>query len=85
VATAAYRRWLGQLTLTSPDGVPLVPTRGAVAVEQARDASELEFVERNPLDLIFKLRCRNGHKTLRTAPQILRALRRTPGSWVELD
>jgi hypothetical protein len=33
---------------------------------------------------VFELRCRNGHRTLRTMPQIVRAMRSSPGAWVDL-
>jgi hypothetical protein len=98
IAEAAYRPWPGILTLTSPDGAVLQPigagvqariaetqleratTSGDVATAQAR----LDFLSKNISELIVDLRCRNGHSTLRTMPQIATALRRTPGKWVSI-
>ena len=35
-------------------------------------------------ELAYDLRCRNGHRVLRTVPQIVRAMRGSPGAWVSL-
>jgi hypothetical protein len=35
-------------------------------------------------ELMYDLACRRGHRTVQTMPAILRALRRTPGSWVPI-
>lgn len=96
IAEAAYRPFPGLLTLTSPDGTVLQPLSAAVQLRLAQDRldaattagetataqARLDFVRRNIGELIFDLRCRNGHSTLRTMPQVARALRRTPGQWV---
>jgi len=97
VADAVYRPWIGSLTITSTEGHQITPGRWAVQlrlVEQdmasaaADDLEEaqtrLDFVKRNIGELIYDIRCRRGHSTLRTGPQITRALRRTPGRWVSL-
>jgi hypothetical protein len=93
VADAEYRPWRGGLRLTSVDGDSIDPVSGAVQlrlVQQEGADSPVEaearvaFVTRNLGELIYDIRCRRGHSTLRTAPQIARALRRTPGQWVTL-
>ena len=43
-----------------------------------------DFVRRHLGELMYDLRCRNGHSTLRTMPQLVRALRRAGGR-VELE
>ncbi|MDX6325695.1 MAG: hypothetical protein QOK15_2049, partial [Nocardioidaceae bacterium] len=89
--------WSGDLRLTSPERTPLQPIAAAVqmrlaesrlaaassAGDRATAQARVDFVRRNISELIFDLRCRNGHSTLRTMPQIARALRRTPGQWVD--
>jgi hypothetical protein len=54
----------------------------APGVERRRLQGRAEFVHAHLEELIYDLRCPRGHATLRTAPQILRALRRVPGRWV---
>jgi hypothetical protein len=98
VAEASYRGWPRQLRLTAPDGRGIVPARGVIAVEQAeRDvrnasADEVEDARRrreavsdNRWDVWFWLRCRNGHTAIRTAPDLLRAMREAGGAWVRLS
>jgi hypothetical protein len=95
VADAVYQRWAGRLTITSIDGHQITPGGWAIqlrlaqqdmasaSVEDSEEAeARLDFVRRNIGELIYDLRCRQGHSTLRTGPQIIRALRRTPGRWV---
>jgi hypothetical protein len=97
VATAVHTRWPGNLVLTSPEGYRLQPSSAAVQIrqtqQQLRDAApgdlhhaedRLDFLHRHREELIYDLRCRRGHSVLRTAPQIVRAMHRTPGAWVSL-
>ena len=60
--------------------------RLASASEQDRpEASRRrQFVLGHPGDRLYDLKCPDGHYTLRTAPQISAAIRRTPGTWVTL-
>jgi hypothetical protein len=97
VATAVHTRWPGNLVLTSTDGARLQPESVALQIRMAQqeqaaggavgvDARDrLEFLRRHVDELVYALRCRRGHATLRTAPQIVRAMRRTAGAWVPLD
>ena len=99
VATAVYQRWPGDLVLTSLEGHRLHPMGGAlqvrIAEQEAVEASSstdreqararLDFLERHLGELIYDLRCRNGHRIVRTMPQIVDAMRRTAGDWVSLQ
>jgi hypothetical protein len=98
LAGARYRRWPGSLTITAVEGHPVNPiaagvlrriaerelaeATGAVAREVAEDRRA--FVDRSSTELIYDLSCPRGHRMLRTAPQITRAMTRTPGEWVSL-
>ena len=93
IAEATYRRWPPDLVLVAPSGVLLQPETVAVqmaraqAAEQAGDseaATHVAFLERNLGELVYDLRCRNGHSTLRTMPQLVRSVRRAGGRWVDL-
>ena len=44
----------------------------------------MAFVRRHLGELMYDLRCRNGHSTLRTTPQLVRAVRHAQGRWVDL-
>jgi|SRR5947209_470370 hypothetical protein len=95
VANAVYQRWTGRLTITSIEGHQITPGDWAVQLQLVQQdmasasvgdleeaQARLDFVRRNIGELIYDIRCRRGHSTLRTGPQIARALRRTPGRWV---
>lgn len=97
VADAVYRPWAGRLTIISTEGSPITPGSWAIqmrlveqhlAVAAAEDVEQtqarLDFLKCHFGELIYDIRCRRGHSTLRTGPQIIRALRRTPGRWVSL-
>ena len=98
LAEATYQRFPGYLVLVGPDGARVLPEnagmqerRAVMRVEQAASPAEerqardrLEFLRRNFGELVFDLRCRNGHSTLRTMPQLVRMVRRAPGQWVDL-
>jgi hypothetical protein len=87
LAEATYTRWPGRLVLESPEGARLQPESIGLQLRRARaeqDADRVAFLERHLEELVFDLRCRNGHRTLRTMPQLARAIRTAGGSWVEL-
>ncbi len=95
VADATYRPWTGRLTIVSTEGYAVTPSSWAMQVrlvEQELAAADnlpqaqarLDYLNSHIGELIYDIRCRRGHSTLRTAPQVIRALRRTPGRWVSL-
>lgn len=98
IAEATYQRFPGNLTLTDPDGAYLAPEtagtqerRAQTAIAQAGSPAEeerardrLEFAQRNVGELIYELRCRNGHSFLRTMPQLVRAVRDSTAQWVDV-
>lgn len=96
IGTAVYRRWTPRLTVTSVDGRPTPPESVALLLLRAKAdlaagrggaaaEARVAFLERNITELVFDFRCRNGHSTLRTMPQVVRATRRHPGQWVDLS
>jgi hypothetical protein len=71
--------WAIQLRLAEQDVA-------ATASDDLQEAQpRLDFVRRNIGELIYDIRCRRGHSTLRTGPQITRAVRRAKGRWVSLS
>jgi hypothetical protein len=94
VADATYTRWPPSLVLLSPEGVRIPPENGALQLRRAQaeraehpspEAGErVDFLRRHLGELIHDLRCRNGHRTLRTVPQLVRAIRHSQGRWVDL-
>jgi hypothetical protein len=97
VADVVYRPWAGRLTVISTEGDPIMPSRWAIQMRLAEQdlaaadtehvaqaQARLDFLKSHIGELIYDIRCRRGHSTLRTGPQIIRALRRTPGRWVSL-
>jgi hypothetical protein len=87
LADARWRRWV-TLALTSPEGAVLQPVSGGTLLRQVQaepgGADREAFVRRHLGELLFDLRCRNGHSTLRTLPQLVRAVRRAGGRWADL-
>jgi hypothetical protein len=89
---------LESLVLTTPDGHRLQPVGVGVQVRMAeqqvaeaasareREEAEarLRYLRRNVSELVHDLRCRNGHRLLRTVPQLIRAMRGSSGAWVSL-
>ena len=96
IADATYKRWPGGLDLVTPDGFSLQPEGVGIQLRRARSERQsavspagadqvqarIEFLERNAAELVYDLRCRNGHSTLRTMPQLVRAIRTARGRWV---
>jgi hypothetical protein len=90
-------RVFGELRITTPDGVLLPPVTGhlllTIAEQQLNSASaedypeakrRLDFVVRNAGDRLYDIKCPGGHYTLKTAPQITRAICRAAGDQVSL-
>jgi hypothetical protein len=97
VMAAAVFRVFGGLRITTPDGVLLPPVTGhlllTIAEQQLNSASaedypeakrRLDFVVRNAGDRLYDIKCPGGHYTLKTAPQITKAIRRAAGDQVTL-
>jgi hypothetical protein len=89
VADVRHRTWPVVFVLVSPDGAQLQPATGLVLLRQvqaqAGGEDRADFVRRHLGELLYDLRCRNGHSTLRTLPQLVRAVRRARGRWVDLQ
>ena len=90
---AMSRRLPPALVVTSTDGLRVVPEsvglqlrreKARAAAGEAGAADRVTFLERHLEEMIVDLRCRNGHSTLRTMPQLARAVRRAGGQWVDL-
>lgn len=96
VADVVYRPWAGSLTITSTEGYRIMPGGWAIqlrlaeqevaaAAEDRQEArARIDFLGRHFGELIYDIRCRRGHSTLRTEPQISRAVRHAKGRWVNL-
>ena len=86
------------LRVTTPEGQRLQPlgvgAQVRMAQQQAAEAASdreraealarVRHLKRNVSELVYDLRCRNGHRLLRTVPQIIRAMRGSRGAWVTL-
>jgi hypothetical protein len=64
--------------------VRLVEQELVTAEDAPQARARLDFVKLHIGELIYDIRCRRGHATLRTGPQIVRAVRRTPERWISL-
>ena len=64
---------LAEQDLTSQDGE-----------RRSQAEQRLSFLRRHLGELVYDLRCRRGHSTACTMPQLVRAMRRTSGRWVTL-
>jgi hypothetical protein len=99
MAAAVFRGFsvFGALRITTLDGVLLPPVTGhlllTIAEQRLESASaedypeakrRLDFIVRNAADRLYDIRCPGGHYTLKTAPEITRAIRRSAGNWVSL-
>lgn len=87
----------GVLVITTPDGLPLAPVTShlllTIAEQRLASASaddypeakrRHDFIVRNAGDRLYDIKCPDGHYTLKTAPQITKAIRQTAGKWVTL-
>jgi hypothetical protein len=92
MAEVCYRSFPPRLRIISLEGVETPPESVALQLLRAKAAGEangsagdrVAFLERNFDELVYDLRCRSGHSTLRTMPQLARAVRRAGGQWVDL-
>ena len=97
MATAVFRVF-GGLRITTPDGFLLPPVTGhvllTIAEQRLKSASaedypeakrRLDFILRNSGDRLYDIKCPEGHYTLKTAPQITKAIRRAAGDQVSLS
>jgi hypothetical protein len=99
MAAAAFRGFFvfGGLRITTPDGVLVQPVSGdlllTIAEQRLKSASaedypeakrRRDFIVRNAGDRLYDIKCPGGHYTLKTAPEITRAIRRAAGDQVSL-
>jgi hypothetical protein len=97
-ADAYYRPVTGTLVITSrADRQQLVPFTPGFELqlaqqkltcgpdsERAAARRRAEFIGRHAGERMYDLLCAHQHSNLATAPQIARALRRSPGQWISL-
>jgi hypothetical protein len=96
MATAVWRMF-GGLKVTTPDGFLLSPVSddlllrtaeqrlaSASAEDYPQAKRRLDAIVRNAGDRFYDIKCPRGHYTLKTAPEITRAIRRAPGDQVSL-
>ena len=86
-ASATYRRYPPRLEVTSAQGEEVVPVGTGtllVLARQRQDEAEAAWLKQHVEELVVEIRCRSGHRTLRTVPQLARAVRRARGQWVDL-
>jgi hypothetical protein len=96
MATASWRFFTG-LRIISPDGFRLTPVSNdlllrsaetrlasASAQDQPEARRRRSYILSHAGDRIYDIECPAGHLTLRSAPEISQAIRRTPGGWVTL-
>ena len=96
MAPASWRFFTG-LRITALDGSQLTPvsndlllrsTETRLAEASAEDQPEARrrrpYVLSHGGDRIYDIKCPDGHDTLRSAPEISQAMRRTSGAWVTL-
>lgn len=97
VMAVAVSRVFGGLRITTPDGILLPPVTGhlllTIAQQRLKSAPEadypeakrrLDFIVRNAGDRLYDIKCPDGHDTLKTAPEITRAIRRATTDSVSL-
>ena len=85
------------LRITTPDGFLVPPVSGdlllTIAEQRLESASaedypeakrRLDSIVRNAGDRLYDIKCPGGHYTLKTAPEITRAIRRAAGDQVSL-
>jgi ribosomal protein S27E len=97
MATALWRALRG-LQITMPGGWVLMPGNDALLLQIAQqhlasaaadDRPEaqrrLDLILRNAGDRFYDIKCPRGHYTLKTAPEITKAIRTTAGDQVTLS
>ena len=84
VMAAAVFRVFGGLRITMPDRVLLPPVKSASAEGYPEAKRRLDFIVRNAGDRLYDIKCPAGHYTLKTSPEITRAIRRAAGDQVSL-
>jgi cytochrome c5 len=98
IAEATYTRLPPNLVVTAQDGSQIQPEnvgnqlrrakeRAATAtsdVARAEAEAQAEKLESLLGELVYDLRCRNGHTTIRSMPQVIAAMRRAGGAWATL-
>jgi hypothetical protein len=96
MATAVWRLLSG-LEITTPDGFVMSPVSddlllriaqqrlaSAAPDDQAEAQWRLDAILRNAGDRFYDIRCPQGHYTLKTAPEITKAIRTAAGDDVTL-
>ena len=96
MASASWRFFTG-LRITALDGSQLTPVSNDLLLRSAETRLAAASAEDQPEarrrrayilshggDRIYDIRCPDGHDTLRSAPEISQAMRRTSGAWVTL-
>ena len=96
MASASWRFFTG-LRIIALDGSQLTPvsndlllrsTETRLAAASAEDQPEARrrwaYILSHGGDRIYDIRCPDGHDTLRSAPEISQAMRRTSGAWATL-
>ncbi|HEX5303920.1 MAG TPA: hypothetical protein VFW50_43690 [Streptosporangiaceae bacterium] len=96
MASAAWRFFTG-LRITALDGSQLTPVSNDLLLRSTETRLAEASAENQPQarrrracvlshggDRIYDIRCPDGHDTLRPAPEISQAMRRTSGAWVTL-
>jgi hypothetical protein len=96
MATAVWRMLRG-LEITTPDGFVMSPISddlllriaqqrlAAASVDDQPEAQRrLDAILRNAGDRFYDIKCPQGHYTLKTAPQITKAIRTAAGDHVTL-
>lgn len=96
MATAAWRMLRG-LEITTPDGFVMSPVSddlllriaqqrlaSASAADHAEAQRRLDAIVRNAGDRFYDIKCPQGHYTLKTAPEITKAIRTAAGDQVTL-
>ncbi len=96
MASASWRFFTG-LRITALDGSRLTPVSNdlllrsaetrlaeASAEDQPEARRRRAYVLSHGGDRIYDITCPDGHDTLRSAPEISQAMRRTSGAWVTL-
>jgi hypothetical protein len=98
LAEATYTRFPPNLVVTAPDGMLIQPENVGNQLRRARERAiaatsdvaraeaqaQGDRLEKLLGELVYDLRCRNGHTTIRSMPQVIAAMRRAGGAWARL-